>query len=434
MTASKSAAAAYDLYHRLQDEVIADPAPYPSERFSGRGIVICAGGARLFACAWVAIHMLRRVVGCRLPIQVWHIGPGEMGLPMRALLEERGIEVVDAEAVAARHPVRALGGWELKCYAILQSRFEEVVLLDADNVPVVDPAAFFETAAYRETGALFWPDVVRLAADNPIWEICRLPFVDAPAFESGQIVVDKRRCWRPLRLAMHFNEHSDFYYRHIYGDKDTFHMAWRMLGRPFGMTPHPVKRLFGTLCQHDFEGGLAFQHRNRVKWILRGRNPRIEGFRHEEACHGFLAELRTLWDGRVFHPPPRSAAACALEASLAGRRYRYAILSAAERELDLLPGHRVGGSGDPDEQVWFIDEREGRPELVIGGDGRVSARLGHGADGLWRGRREILERAPVELAPVAVGAERIAPPRGHSTGSVADGDGSRWRYRPTESG
>lgn len=42
--------------------------PYPQGRYEGRGIVICAGGARLFTCAWVLIGILRRVVGCKLPI------------------------------------------------------------------------------------------------------------------------------------------------------------------------------------------------------------------------------------------------------------------------------------------------------------------------------------------------------------------------------
>jgi hypothetical protein len=32
---------------------------FPAGRFEGRGIVICAGGARLFTCAWVCIALLR---------------------------------------------------------------------------------------------------------------------------------------------------------------------------------------------------------------------------------------------------------------------------------------------------------------------------------------------------------------------------------------
>src|ERR1700722_12689164 len=93
---------------QMFEAAIAAAPAYPAERYAGSGIVICAGGARLFTCAWVAIGILRRVLGCRLPIQVWHLGAKEMGPPMRALLEDWDVEVVDALQVAERHPVRIL--------------------------------------------------------------------------------------------------------------------------------------------------------------------------------------------------------------------------------------------------------------------------------------------------------------------------------------
>jgi ADP-heptose:LPS heptosyltransferase len=46
--------------------------PYPGG-FRGQGIVICAGGIRLFTNAWVCVQLLRRL-GCRLPIELWHLG------------------------------------------------------------------------------------------------------------------------------------------------------------------------------------------------------------------------------------------------------------------------------------------------------------------------------------------------------------------------
>src|SRR5215472_9924026 len=83
--------------------------PFPEHRFAGRGIVICAGGARLFTRAWIAIALLRRHLVCRLPIEVWHLGQEEMGPAMRGLLEELGAQPVDAYEVAKRHQVERLG-------------------------------------------------------------------------------------------------------------------------------------------------------------------------------------------------------------------------------------------------------------------------------------------------------------------------------------
>ena len=101
---------------------LAAPAEYPDERFSGRGIVTCAGGQRYFTCVWMLIWVLQRVVGSKLPIQVWHLGRAEMSEGMQIILEEQGVEVIDAEKVVARYPARVSGGWPLKPYAIAQSR------------------------------------------------------------------------------------------------------------------------------------------------------------------------------------------------------------------------------------------------------------------------------------------------------------------------
>lgn len=271
--------------------------PYPND-FSGRGIVICGGGVKYFTNAWVCLNMLRRT-GCNLPVELWHLGSEEMDPQMVALVKPLGAECVDALSLTKRYPVRHLGGWEVKPYAILYSRFREVLFLDADNVPVRNPEFLLDTAEYRETGALFWPDYGQFSKTQAVWDNCGLPRPDGPEFESGQIAVDKKRCWRALRLALWFNEHSDFYYRYLHGDKETFHLAFHKLGHPYSLVPHPIHSLDGTMCQHDFAGGRLFQHRNTDKWDLRGRNRRIPDFWCEGECMGFLTDLQNRWDGRM---------------------------------------------------------------------------------------------------------------------------------------
>jgi Mannosyltransferase putative len=79
----------YTIFHEMQDAIIKAAMPYPEGRFAGRGIVICAGGTRLFTCAWVCISLLRSTVGCKLPIQVWYLGPEEMDARMRGRAGDR---------------------------------------------------------------------------------------------------------------------------------------------------------------------------------------------------------------------------------------------------------------------------------------------------------------------------------------------------------
>jgi hypothetical protein len=271
--------------------------PCPSS-LRGRGIVIGGGGLGYFTCAWVCIHQLRRL-GCTLPIQLWYLGPRELDSRMRSLVAPLGVECVDALEVRRRHPARSLDGWPLKPYSVLHSPFREVLLLDADNVPVVNPEFLFDTPEFRETGAIFWPDRGRMKPADLPWKVFGVPFRDEPEFESGQIVVDKEKCWRPLRLAMWFNEHSDFYYQIVHGDKDTFRFAWHRLGQAYAMPPRPMREIDSTFCQHDFSGRLLFQHRNENKWNYRRENKRIAGFQFEEDCLNDVRRLRSIWDGKI---------------------------------------------------------------------------------------------------------------------------------------
>jgi hypothetical protein len=219
------------------------------------------------------------------------LSASELGERPRNLLQPYSVECVDAAELRQHHPVRQLGGWELKPYAILHSRFDQVLYLDADNVPVRDPSYLFESEPFARLGAVFWPDAERLGPDDPVWTICGVDYRDEPEFETGQIVVDKRRCRDALQLTVHLNAHSDFYYRYVHGDKETFHMAWRMLGRHYAMVPTPLHALPFAMCQHDFEGRRLFQHRNRAKWAAGRANRHIEGFELEDVCLAFLSEL-----------------------------------------------------------------------------------------------------------------------------------------------
>jgi putative mannosyltransferase len=379
-------------------------APYPAGRFAGRGIVICAGGRRYFTCAWVCVRMLRHL-GCRLPIELWYLGPYEMTAEMAALLAPLDVRCVDARAVQEEHPARRLGGWELKPYAILHTRFEEVIFLDADNVPLIDPERLFETAEYHRHGAIFWPDFHPLDRTSPIWDVAEVPHRYEPSFESGQIVVDKRRCFAPLQLAMHYNEHSDYYYQLLAGDKDTFHIAWRRLLCEYAMVPWDVRALGDrVMCQHDFDGERIFQHRNNAKWMLPAAdNPRIDGFREEPRCLSWLAELEERWSGRIAHPVPESSAARRLEADvIAVGRFLYHRVGHDRRVMQLRPDHSIGEGGAGFEVTWQIeDDPEGEPILVIAGSMSKTCTLARRPDGVYAGRWLIFERMPIELIPIS---------------------------------
>ena len=149
--------------------------PVPKDRFAGRGIVICGGGAKYLPSVYVLVRLLRHL-RCGLPVEVWHLGEQEMPAAMRKLLEKLDVVCVDGLAMRRVHPARRLGGWELKCYALLHCAFAEVILLDADNCPVRNPEVLFTTPQYCEHGAIFWPDYTRFAKGQAVWLASGIPY------------------------------------------------------------------------------------------------------------------------------------------------------------------------------------------------------------------------------------------------------------------
>lgn len=323
---------------------------------SGRGIVICAGGVQMFTNAWVLVWLLRKELGCRLPIEVWHLGSGEMSTGMRAMLESLGTKVVDAHEVLARFPARIADGWQLKPYALIMSGFREVLMLDADNVPVVDPSFLFDSPEFVSTGAIFWPDVLDVSKDNPIWRELDLPATQRTSFETGQMLIDKGRHGAALKTVLLLNEEAERYYRLVYGDKDTFLVGWLLAGALYQLIPFRPIADRHVLYQRDFGGRVVFQHRTNGKWKYSGEQARSDGFVHGDASEKALAALRRIWNGRIYEPPVRSPAAISLEQSMEGRTFVVAHPGEQDRPIELLPHCQIGKGRDFAHETWHVVE------------------------------------------------------------------------------
>jgi len=368
-------------------ERLHSPTRYPEDRFEGRGIVVCAGGLRYFVCAWVLISVLRRVYRIDLPIQVWHLGQSEMSDEMRLLLEDMQVEVVDAEAVIARFPARVAGGWPLKPYAILHSRFREVLYLDADTVPLVDLPPIFDWSLYRDQGMLMWPDIVDLNVENPIWRALGLQPRNCASIEAGILVADKQRVWNILDVAVLLNEHVEEIYSAIYGDKDTFLLSTLLLNRNPTLVPHRPFIFDNDLVQRDVDGEPLLQHRTSSKWNLTGVNRPLAVASLGSACEQALAELRERWSGAVFNRPPRTRKAQAEEERLVAlRNFHYEPQGSNERGLELLSAGRVGKGAGAFERHWAVVERADELILQFYSTTRLAIELTKGKDGSWDGR------------------------------------------------
>jgi len=285
----------------------------------GRGIVTLGGSSRYFACAWILVNVLRRL-GCNLPVEWWYTDETEMDADMIALAESLpGVKCREAGKMR---------GWQAKVHAIMRSRFQEVLFLDADQIPTKDPSYLFDAPEYQQAGSVLWPDLPNKHGcdiTEDAFKICnlplpgreRLPTHDKPSdyrpVESGQILLDKARCWSALNVCLDMNTHADFWYPEpkgraewlIYGDKSTFYLAWEMTKTPYVM-PVDCDWIGGTragaFLQKDFSGEVVFQHRCQpvTKWSLHGDNLEAPGIKHHDLCIQALEDLKSRWIGHPY--------------------------------------------------------------------------------------------------------------------------------------
>ena len=279
--------------------------PYPDD-FEGKGIVICAGG-RFFSCCWVLINTLRIDMCCSLPIQVWYSGD-EMTPKHIDILSELNVSChnfLDYEEGEEAE------GYMMKPLAIKLSSFREVLYLDADNICLINPDTLFDLPEYKNTGAMFWPDYWITDKNNPIWEIIGCPANDNKEQESGQLLINKEKCWPQINLALYFNVNKHVYYKLLHGDKDTFRFAWLALGKEFYFINHEVASggyydeydnfIGNTMVQYLPDGSIGFLHRNLIKWDKSDINKRVWQKIKKFRTPSLNKEYYTYWDEKKEH-------------------------------------------------------------------------------------------------------------------------------------
>jgi hypothetical protein len=408
-------------YRRLFHQASGEISNYPQDAYSGHGIVVCGGGERCFTNAWIHLHILREELQCTLPIEYWYFGEEELDDTMRALLEPLQVSCVDGTRFAHDLPEGEGRGYALKAVSIWKSSFREVLFLDADNVPLRDPAFLFLDESYLRTGALFWPDIRHTDKTSRIWKVLNLPYRPDLEFESGQLVINKELWWQPLALAMHLNAHFPFYYRHIPGDKQTFQLAAWKLDHPYayvGRAPELIEANIYQSMLNQFapDGSLLFQHRTQADWNLFGENPVIPGYRFEKEARALLAKLGSCWSGAVHRNEPADLTAPKL-ATFRGIKEPVWIEHTARgwgrKLMELRPDGSVGRGAGWDGRTWRCDEQDGIPVLTLSAGRLDLVHLRADPSGVWKGRVNYTGAAEIEVISVKdpVREKAHAPPQ-----------------------
>lgn len=205
----------------LQRLVTGDIPPPPHRE--GQGVLL-VGGGKYWPGIVVAVRMLRDT-GSRLPIQIWHRGAAEMVKPA----DLAGIPDVEIHDLTKLSPApRVLGGWEAKTVAILASGWERIFYLDADAYTVANPQGLLDKLSPKAP-FLFWRDLQ--GGGEPVnWTAWGRTSSPVPPIQGGHLALHVPHFWRELVISHWLNQHSDFTYRHQYGDQDSWRVSLTATG------------------------------------------------------------------------------------------------------------------------------------------------------------------------------------------------------------
>lgn len=220
--------------------------PRPSFDYGSSGIVTSAGG-RLVPGLVVMLRMLRRT-GSTLPVEVYFQDEEEMEQEVcDAVLKDLGAQchvlsrIFDADGGFPRR--HNISHFQVKAFALLFSRFDNMLWLDADDVPLQDPRKLLESDPYQSHGLVTWPDYWYPSSSHLFYDIANISIPDVglrASSETGQILLNKSKHLRTLELAAYYNYFGPSHYYQLLsqgasgeGDKETFLAAAQALKGQF---------------------------------------------------------------------------------------------------------------------------------------------------------------------------------------------------------
>ena len=223
---------------------------------NGRGIVLCTGNHH-FKYARSTIDIIRHILNSELPIEVFYYGEADLSTRNREIL--KGYENVYLSDITTYfdNSIVDISSWAIKPFSILASRFEEVILMDADALYLRDPIELFKERGYQEKGTLFFRDRTLFPGANAAskwlksWMVNPLPETQELRFwkertehemDSSTVVIHKTKTILGLLNVCKLNERvirQDVVYRKVYGDKETFWIGFDMARQPYYMSKKP---------------------------------------------------------------------------------------------------------------------------------------------------------------------------------------------------
>ena len=286
-------------------------------KIPSRGIVMSVTD-EVLAFVYGIIKILR-YHGCVLPIELWSL-PGEITDKSDNIIHKLRKENVAFRTIPSsssnnndnnnNNNNNDIRGFVAKIYSILYSKFDQVLQIDSDNIPVRDPTYLFDCEGFVKTGTMFFQDYWQPSdtifggfdSKAMIWELLNLTKKndddDENEFESesGQLLIDRKRSsnLKPLTMLlffiMHWHDHIEPM-KLLHGDKDSYRLSFRFTNTNYYVVPklpssggryvtNGIKTKESHFCgntmiQHDPDDVPLFFHKNLAKFHKGGDEIRL---------------------------------------------------------------------------------------------------------------------------------------------------------------
>jgi hypothetical protein len=238
---------------------------YVGEKNS-KGIVICTGN-RHFREVLVALKALQ-IIENELPIEVVYSTSNDLAVSKQEIFKNMfpQVRLVDISLMAFNDSYLKLRGWEIKPFAVLASRFEQVLLMDADVFFFKKPSILFKNKYFIQTGTLFFYDRLKLTYDAIKWirtfsSNNRQP-LPVRTQESGVVLIDKSRVLFGLLSICKLNDYHErthFTYKHLYGDKDTWWLGLHIINMSYSFLPTMTAAIGQIIKKKDMKTTICGQ-------------------------------------------------------------------------------------------------------------------------------------------------------------------------------
>lgn len=306
------------------------PEHAPKGLYLGNGIVFVGGGK----FNWLTLLSIKslRSLGSTLPIEVLIPKQDEYEIDFcTQILPLFKAKCIYLPYELKEHSLFEFKGYQYKALAILLSSFENVLLLDSDNIPVHAPDELFKREPFKSSGLIVWPDFWKRATspyyytiagltvstdtllpkynetegfyfplDDPHvhlhsnkWAINDIPLhqrygsIPDPTSESGQLMISKRTHTKPLLLALFYNLYGPLHFYPLFsqgsdgeGDKETFLAATVATGKSFYQVSKFLNAFGYFNIMHEFEGTGMGQYDPVEDYIIVQR--RLKGSKEKE--------------------------------------------------------------------------------------------------------------------------------------------------------